>query len=213
VTRLSLKERQWQLREAMIIDETEALLLEQGYEAMSMDEVAAKVGISKATLYQHFSSKEDLAVNVIVRGVRNTLESLQSETGIVKRPLERLVGALRTTLLRRLKFGQAGSSLPAQVIKKHPRYQAAIEEMTTIIEQVIDQAKRDGCVNPNLKTAIIVPMVATLVQSDLEDILQHSQSTPEELLDTMIHIIMYGFVTSSIEPTNPVNPGDSPLSA
>ena len=40
--------------------------MEQGYAATSMDNVAAAAGVSKATIYAHFSSKEDLFSAVII---------------------------------------------------------------------------------------------------------------------------------------------------
>src|SRR4028118_2171798 len=70
MSRLTLRQRQRQLREDAILDAAHELMVSQGYAEMSMDDLAAQVGISKATLYQHFASKEELAVNVIVRGMR-----------------------------------------------------------------------------------------------------------------------------------------------
>ncbi|MFL5699301.1 MAG: helix-turn-helix domain-containing protein, partial [Ktedonobacteraceae bacterium] len=56
----TLKERQRQEREALILQAAEEVLIEKGYHEMSMDEIAARVGISKGTVYLHFASKEDL---------------------------------------------------------------------------------------------------------------------------------------------------------
>lgn len=46
-------------REA-ILTAAQALFLEAGYAATSMDAVAARAGVSKATIYAHFAGKEDL---------------------------------------------------------------------------------------------------------------------------------------------------------
>ncbi len=46
-------------REA-ILDAAGEVFLEQGYAAASMDNVAARAGVSKATIYAHFTSKDDL---------------------------------------------------------------------------------------------------------------------------------------------------------
>ena len=43
-----------------ILKEAWALFAGQGYHATTMDEIAARVGVSKATLYLYFRSKEDL---------------------------------------------------------------------------------------------------------------------------------------------------------
>jgi len=51
--RLSLKEQQLRLREDVILQAVNSLLAEKGYDLMTVDEVAAMVGIAKAKLYKH----------------------------------------------------------------------------------------------------------------------------------------------------------------
>ena len=43
-----------------ILDAARAIFLDQGYAAASMDSVAAEAGVSKATIYAHFTGKDDL---------------------------------------------------------------------------------------------------------------------------------------------------------
>lgn len=49
-----------------ILEGAVACFMEQGYAATSMDNVAARAGVSKATIYAHFTSKEDLFSAVII---------------------------------------------------------------------------------------------------------------------------------------------------
>ena len=65
--RKSFRETQFELREEAILDATNRLLGDKGYEAMSMDDIAAEVGIAKGSLYKHFESKEALAGAVMRR--------------------------------------------------------------------------------------------------------------------------------------------------
>src|ERR1700688_419977 len=60
VTELSLKDRQRQMRENAILESANRLLAEKGYQGMTMEELATRVGIAKGSLYQHFRSKEEL---------------------------------------------------------------------------------------------------------------------------------------------------------
>ncbi len=57
-------------REDAIVLAVNRLLAERGFDLMTVDEVAAEVGIAKASLYKHFSSKEDLAAAAMVRILR-----------------------------------------------------------------------------------------------------------------------------------------------
>lgn len=68
----SFKEQMLVAREEAIIVAVNKLLAEKGFEAMTVDEVAAAVGIAKASLYKHFPSKEDLAAAAMVRIMKRT---------------------------------------------------------------------------------------------------------------------------------------------
>jgi len=47
-------------RRHILLDAAEAVFLREGYAAANMDEIARNAGMSKRTLYQHFSSKAEL---------------------------------------------------------------------------------------------------------------------------------------------------------
>lgn len=54
----SLKEKQRKERELLILEAAEEVMIEKGYHETSMEEIAARVGIAKGTVYLHFPSKE-----------------------------------------------------------------------------------------------------------------------------------------------------------
>ena len=64
---LSPKQQEIRDREARILDEAQTVLLALGAGAVTMDRMAVAVGVSKGTVYQHFSSKEDLLAAVLLR--------------------------------------------------------------------------------------------------------------------------------------------------
>src|SRR5947208_4447729 len=72
----SLKEKQRQEREALILQAAEEVLMEKGYYETSIDEIAARVGIAKGTVYLHFPSKEDLVVTIFARNMQTLLEGV-----------------------------------------------------------------------------------------------------------------------------------------
>ena len=69
----SLKERQREERAALILRAASDLLIEKGYHDASMDEIAARVGISKGALYLHFTSKEALVVRLLEQEIAEYL--------------------------------------------------------------------------------------------------------------------------------------------
>jgi AcrR family transcriptional regulator len=78
----SFKAQMLEAREQAITASVNRLLSEKGFDAMTVDEVAAEVGIAKASLYKHFNSKEELACAAMVQAIQKAqayLEDLNAQ--------------------------------------------------------------------------------------------------------------------------------------
>ena len=83
-----------------VLDAAETLFLGQGYGAVSMDGVARTAGVSKATLYAYFASKDALFATIVAeRGLSHVLD----EFGYPADDME-IGAALRTIGDRVLRF-------------------------------------------------------------------------------------------------------------
>ncbi len=71
LTTQTRKEREFQVREELILTHARRLLIERGFQAWNMEQLAEAVEYSKGTLYQHFTSKEDLVLAVATDSLRN----------------------------------------------------------------------------------------------------------------------------------------------
>src|ERR687886_1674798 len=92
--RPSLKERQRREREELILEAAEVLLAEKGYHAMAMEEIAARVGIAKGTVYLHFPSRDDLVVALFERefgAFRQAVEEAAATPGTARSRLEQIL--------------------------------------------------------------------------------------------------------------------------
>lgn len=78
MARVSFKAQVLKAREDAIVSSVNRLLAEKGFDAMTVDDVAADVGIAKASLYKHFSSKEELAAAAMIRVLDYTLTFIAS---------------------------------------------------------------------------------------------------------------------------------------
>jgi AcrR family transcriptional regulator len=65
-----------------ILDTAEALFAERGLAATPVRDIAAAVGLTPASLYNHFSGKEALYAAVLERGVRPLVDVLESLAGL-----------------------------------------------------------------------------------------------------------------------------------
>ena len=64
------KKREREQRRKKILDAAEKLFFMKYYDAVSMDEIAIEVELSKPTLYQYFRDKESLFLAIVERGLR-----------------------------------------------------------------------------------------------------------------------------------------------
>src|SRR5438874_5038072 len=91
----TLKERQRQEREALILQAAEEVLIEKGYHETSMDEIAARVGIAKGTVYLHFASKEDLVFALFERDLQKLQQALEEKIALALTPRAKLEALLQ----------------------------------------------------------------------------------------------------------------------
>jgi AcrR family transcriptional regulator len=114
MTRVSFKTQMLQAREVAIVAAVNRLLAEKGFDAMTVDAVAAEVGIAKASLYKHFDSKEALAAAAMIGVLDRALaqvELLERDPGCAHE-LDRLKALTRWTM--QVQLAGEMPSLPAQ---------------------------------------------------------------------------------------------------
>lgn len=70
---LSRKQREFLQREQLILDTAQNMLHQNGYVQLTMERIAEAVEYSKGTIYNHFSSKEDLVCSLCCRCVSNLI--------------------------------------------------------------------------------------------------------------------------------------------
>jgi AcrR family transcriptional regulator len=156
-----LRERMRLMREEAIVDVVNRLLADKGYEFMTVDEVAAEVGMAKASLYKHFPSKEALAAAAMVRILERALavmDGLERDRSLSA--IERLHEMLRWTM-RTMYDGQM-PSLPAQnsalraVLMADKAYMNLVLRLSDRLGAWIVEAQRDGTVSPALPPEVVL---------------------------------------------------------
>ena len=146
-------------REGAIVLAVNRLLAEKGFDLMTVDEVALDVGIAKASLYKHFSSKEDLAAAAMVRVISLAQAFLNSLPAGAK-PLDQLKAVVRWMLLVQLKgempsLPSQNSTLRANLMANN----AYLDGLTQISDQIggwIEAAQADGTISAQLPPLVVL---------------------------------------------------------
>jgi len=85
------KQREIELRDELFLRVGRELLLEDGYHGLTMARIAAITQFSKGTLYNRFTCKEDLVVELACRCREQRLSMLDRAVNFDGRPRERMV--------------------------------------------------------------------------------------------------------------------------
>ena len=186
----SFKVQMLAARETAIIQSVNRLLSEKGFDAMTVDEVAAEVGIAKASLYKHFTSKEELACAAMVTAMRRAQEVIQSTDSSLP-PLDKIKAVTRWTMT--LKLQGLMPSLPSQNSRLRATLMASKDYMDSLMEVSdalggwIEEAQDQGQINKALPAvAVLYTLYARACDPVLEFLKMGEQHTDEQILDLVM---------------------------
>jgi AcrR family transcriptional regulator len=174
-----------------ILEATLEALAQEGFTAMSIEGIAARAHVGKATIYRRWSSKEDLAIEALL--------SLQAEVPHID------TGNLREDLIALVQGG-------LQFVQKHPyaehitlrmmgeirtspqAFRAFLTRLIRLrlqrITLVIERAKARGEIRPEVDPLLVHSMLIgslfmlIVMQAAIEDTLM--LPTPEQIVDVVL---------------------------
>ena len=194
--KVSFKEQMHQAREEAILQATCRLLGEKAFDAMTMDDVANAVGIAKASLYKHFSSKEELcsaAMVQILGRVQAYLAGLSAELP----PLEKLRALVRWSLERLL--AQEMPLLPSRnstlraVLMANKDYLNGLVSVSDQIGEWITEAQAQAVINPGLPPLVVLYTLYARACDPVVSFLKESgQYSDEEIVDLVVRTCFDG---------------------
>jgi AcrR family transcriptional regulator len=196
---LSLKDRQRQMRESAILDAAHSLLAEKGYQGMTMDDLATRVGIAKGSLYQHFKSKEEL-ISVALVSFMDRITNYVNTLPSTQPAIERIKLTCRKALILRFQEGFP-DILGARIFVKdsltsHPTYSASTERLVLALASLFDAAKKQGDVANDIPTELLVhATIGRMREPELDPLIAQGRVQPEEIVDFLVQMFLGGVVT------------------
>jgi len=174
------------------------LFLKFGIRSISMDDIAHQLGISKKTIYQHFSDKDDIVTQVMEAHLAHEREAIQSLKTRATDAVDLLIGInlylrrnLRettTSMLRELqKYHNKAWSLMDD-FKKEFIYEIILENLTTGIQ---DGYFRND-INPAVTSRIRLEGVSMAFN---EDVFPKGKFNLIEVSDSILDHFILGITT------------------
>jgi AcrR family transcriptional regulator len=165
-----LRERQRQEREALILRAAADLFVEKGFHETSMEDIAARVGIAKGTVYLHFASKEDLVIAFCEQGIRKfaiVLDTIVAGTGTPRAKLERIFAGALTPRHEGISqvIGTAfhNPQMLARMQEQRERMGDLWREPSKSLSALFDEGKATGDFDPTMPTPLMLSLFLGLL--------------------------------------------------
>ena len=181
-----------------LLDVAVAVFNERGYEATSMDELAARLGITKSAIYHHVPSKVELLRLALDRAL-DALFAVTDEPGAVTgRAIDRLEHVVRgsvrvlaaelpfVTLLLRLR---GNSEVERSALQRR-------REFDRIVTGLVRSAEEEGDVRPDVDPAITSRLLFGTVNSLTEWYRPDGDLTADDLADALVATAFQGLRAS-----------------
>jgi AcrR family transcriptional regulator len=160
-----------------LVDAAIALASSGGYEAVGMRELAARAGVSHATAYQYFTSKDHVLVDALLELVQQTTDAVRARPARRHRSVaDRAAATMRRAVQR---------------LEHEPELYVALTRA------YISGSPEVGHARPALERAMRAWVTAALEGSDIDD-----QEGVVEVLEAVLFANMVGLVTGGRSPTD-----------
>lgn len=194
--KVSFKEQMHLAREDAILQATCRLLGEKSFDAMTMDDVANAVGIAKASLYKHFSSKEELCCAAMVQ-ILERVQAYLAGLPVEMPPLEKLRELVRWSLERLLAnemplLPSRNSTLRA-VLMANKDYLNGLVSVSDQIGGWITEAQSQGVIDPALPPLVVLyTLYARACDPVVSFLKEGGQYSDTEIVDLVVRTCFDG---------------------
>ena len=190
-------ERRINRNKERILQATLELFQVHGIKKTTTNDIAQKAGISPATVYNHFGSKEDLVRTTVKYFLTNTAADFSK---IFQGDLSFLEKMEQILLYKSDMLGQYQGEFMQTIISEDPEIRYIVDSvyLTEIRQMVInfyEEGKRQGYVNPELSTETIMRYVL-IVRSGMaaESILSEDPEHNRKILQELTPLFLYGIM-------------------
>ena len=186
---------------ARILDAARTILFSYGYPALTMDALAAELGMSKKTLYVHFRSKDAIAgaiIDELGRTIRGRMDGILADRRLdFTRKLAGLIDVVGSTL------AQASPGLLHNLQRSAPGLYQRIDDVRSrnvpyVFGRLIRAGRAEGKVradvDPDFAVLFWLHAIRGLVQPA---VLETTQLTPKQTLEKAIRLFFGGLLTAA----------------
>ncbi|CAB5716927.1 HTH-type transcriptional repressor KstR2 [Delftia tsuruhatensis] len=212
------RSRRKQERPGELLEAALDLFVEKGYAATRVEEVAARAGVSKGTLFLYFASKEELFKAVVRHSIAGRFGEWSEELDNYCAPSTDLlrycfktwwerIGNTKASGITKLMLSEAGN-FPELSQFYH---QEVVLPGHELIRRILQRGVERGEFRPmELDLAVhcvVAPMMFLMIwKHSLGGCLPHGDFDPERFLESQIDYLLHGMCLPVAAPTPPSSP-------
>ena len=152
-----------------IFETSMKLFAEKGYDATSIEEITATVGVAKGTLYYHFSSKEEIFNFLIEEGMKLLQNSIDIKTAKLSNYIDKIKAIVLIQIKIVAKYEDLITILLSQFYGNEARNQKCQKHVYEYINK-IEEIVQEGISKKEIKegnTKVIASEIYGLIGSTL----------------------------------------------
>jgi AcrR family transcriptional regulator len=191
------------MNEAVILQTAYRLFTTQGIQLFTMDEIAARLAISKKTLYRFFTSRHDLVQQVCTR-VADTYD--QAMTAADNEQINNLQRVLRYMAVN-VDFCKKNSMAFFADLQKHypAEYTQLINALHNITQSRIQKELEQGIVEGVFRGSLHVKLVVTILQQHIQKDFEFAAElvndySKDEVFRQAMYLFLYGIIAPEAIP-------------
>ncbi len=159
--RLSTRERKTQ-----IIDEAITIIHEAGYSALTIRELARRVGITEAAIYRHFNSKDEIIAGILDR-VCQMIDTLPSSMGRIRSAQ----GKIRKFVLFHFDFLSQNKEITSVIFSEYifqsnlllkQKLEMILDNRSEFLRSLIEESRRNGAIVDVDTTDLALIIIGTI---------------------------------------------------
>jgi AcrR family transcriptional regulator len=137
-----------------LLDTAAKLFWTKGYASTTTREIAALLGVQKASLYHHVSRKEDLLYAICVASLDRIREAVQGAVDAQADPLERIGTLIRAHVAAMLDDQDKHSTMLTELRALSPDRRGEVvalrDRYEDVVRSVLDRAQRAGAIRDDI---------------------------------------------------------------
>ncbi len=200
-----------EVKRGELLDRGMVLFFNEGIGSFTMESLAAKLGVSKRTLYKYYPGKElfiDAAAQRMLDRVRERIEAHLEAEGEFPRRVKGFFQIVQDTLqpAARLLIRDVMTTAP-WLWEKIARYRH--DRIFSMLERILEEGRAQGYIRSDLDPRLITPLFIGMIEQVAQpSFLLNLPFGVSELIDAIVAILLGGILSEAgrqkfIEAENP----------